>query len=314
EFIKDFIVLFLIAAIYNKITSRKAYLWEAFATALFMAVIITTTFGFGKIDDASTFISSVAVLFIVGYIALLVGRKASTNGRSRISKGVSIFIKIILVLSLIIVLSGFALGMQKYATYSNLSNLNNGMSNITGALTKIANITGSIAAPQQQINSTWVSNFFENVSEQRGMPYRYCQNLSTFAKARFNTMVSDYGISHYGYDQDFNNFYGGVYNTYFAEEVFYPSGTPADFVSEVISTAPLHWQLLVNKTFAYYGYYLQNGPTYAIYGPDNGYQPCPVTEIPGPNINISQYFAQYGCSVAVENETWFVIEIASACP
>jgi hypothetical protein len=45
-------------------------------------------------------------------------------------------------------------------------------------------------------------------------------------------------------DQDFNNFYGEVYNAYFAEEVFYPNSTQADFVSEVISTAPLHWQLL----------------------------------------------------------------------
>lgn len=314
-FIWDFIVLFVIAAIYGKIASGKAHLWEAFTIASFMAIVAITTFGFGKIDNIGNFILSIVLLFIVCYVALIIGRKAGTRGRNRISNGISIFIRIILIVFLIIMLSGFAFGIQKYlVTYSNLSSINNGISNVTSALNKIANTTGSIITSQQQINSAWVSNFFANVSVQRGMPYRYCQNLSTFAKLRFNTMVSDYGISHYGYDQDFNNTYGGVYNTYFAEEVFYPSGSPSNFVNQIEATAPLHWQLLVNETFVYYGYYVHNGPTYVIYGPDNGYQPCPVTEIPGPNINIPQYFAQYGCSVAVENETWFVIEIASACP
>ena len=280
-----------------------------------MTIVTMTAFSFSKIDNVSSFIFSVVLLFIVGYIALLIGRKAGTRGRSRVSNGVSIFIKVILILFLIVILFGFAFGIQKYvANYSNLSGLNKNISNVTSALHEIANTTGSIIRLQQQINSTWASNFFANVSAQRSTSYLYCQNLSAFAKTRFNTMVSNYGISHYGYDQDFESFYGNVYNTYFAEEVFYPSGTPPDFVSEVISTAPLHWQLLANKTFTYYGYYLQNGPTYVIYGPDNGYQSCPVTEIPGPNINIPQYFAQYGCSVAVENETWFVVEIASACP
>lgn len=315
KFIRDFIILFIVAAIYNKAASRKARLWEAFTIALFMATVVMTSFSFGKLDNISGFAISIAVLFITSYVALLIGLKASTRGRNRISNGVSVFVRFILIVLFIVLLSGFAFSTSKYlSTHNSLASINKSISNITGSLHKIANTTGSIIAPLQQINNTWVSNFFANVSVQRSIPYLYCKNLSTFAKTRFNTMVSDYGISHYGYDQDFKKFYGNVYNTYFAEEVFYPSGSPVDFVNEVISTAPLHWQLLANRTFTYYGYYLQNGHTYAIYGPDNGYQPCPVTEIPGPNINIPQYFAQYGCSVAVENETWFVIEIASACP
>jgi hypothetical protein len=173
---------------------------------------------------------------------------------------------------------------------------------------------------QTEQNNGWATQFFENISSERGSQYYYCSNLSQFAKVRFNTMVSNYGVTHYGYDQDFDNFYGTIYNTYFAEEVFYPNlglfgDTPNAYTSQIQSTAPLHWQLITNSTYSYYGYYIANGPSYEILGPGGGYgAPCPVTELPGPNINIQQFFAQYGCSVQVSNETWFVIELASSCP
>ncbi len=188
----------------------------------------------------------------------------------------------------------------------------------TTAPSLIQNITSGIsqALHGQTINSSWASEFFANVSAQRGSGYAYCSSLSQFAAKRFSTMAANYEVSHYGYDQDFQDFYGVIYNTAFGEEVFYPSGySPSAYVSQIQSTAPLHWQLLSNSTYRVYGYYIANGPTYEIYGPDGGYGgPCPVTEIPGPNINIQQYFAQYGCSVTEANDTWFVIEIASSCP
>jgi len=178
--------------------------------------------------------------------------------------------------------------------------------------------TYSNSSTYSVINNTWVEQFFENVSLIRGSSYYYCQNLSDFAKVRFNTMVTNYGISHYGYDQDFDRIYGNLsftQNTSFGEEVLYPSGyTPKAFISELETSAPLHWDMLVNKTFLYYGYDIQNGPHYVAYGPNGGYSPCPATEIPGPNINIPQYLAQYGCTVATENETWFVMELSSSCP
>jgi len=184
--------------------------------------------------------------------------------------------------------------------------------------TKSLTNTTHNSATYSVINNTWVEQFFENVSLIRGSSYYYCQNLSDFAKVRFNTMVTDYGISHYGYDQDFDRIYGNLsftQNTSFGEEVLYPSGyTPKAFISELKTSAPLHWNMLANKTFVYYGYDIQNGSTYVIYGPNGGYSPCPTTEIPGPNINISQYFAQYGCTVDTENETWFVMELSSSCP
>jgi len=168
------------------------------------------------------------------------------------------------------------------------------------------------------INNTWVEQFFENVSLIRGSSYYYCQNLSDFAKMRFNTMVTNYGISHYGYDQDFDRIYGNVsftQNTSFGEGVLYPSGyTPKAFVSKLKTSASLNWDMLVNKTFLYYGYDIQNGPRYVAYGPNGGYSPCSATEMAGPNTNISQYFAQYGCAVTTENSTWFVIELSSSCP
>ncbi|MEM4068185.1 MAG: hypothetical protein QXV17_15150 [Candidatus Micrarchaeaceae archaeon] len=181
--------------------------------------------------------------------------------------------------------------------------------------------SGSLNQNRSMINGTWATEFFSNVSSERGMPYAYCANLSDFASKRFHTMAQHYGVSHYGYAADFNStwpggveYEGEIYEG-FGEEVFYPSGYNAsNYVQYIITNAPLHWQELADKNFTSYGYNISNGPAYEILGPDGGYSECPVTEIPGPNINISQYFAQYGCSVETTNLTYFVIEIAPFCP
>ena len=179
--------------------------------------------------------------------------------------------------------------------------------------------TSTTTISQAASDASWVAQFFQNVSSERGSQYGYCPSLSQFAKVRFSTMAANYGISHYGYDKDFSSYYGTIYNTYFGEEVFYPNlgpfgDTPYGYTGYIQSQAPGHWQLITSSNYSYYGYDIQNGPTYSIYGPDGGYALCPVTEIPGPNINITQFYAQYGCSVVVTNDTWFVIELASSCP
>ncbi len=142
-------------------------------------------------------------------------------------------------------------------------------------------------------------------------------------------MAANYGISHYGYAQDFSSYwpngygYGDLIYTGFGEEVFFPSGSapyslgisPYDMMGQVRSEAPVHWSELMDNNLTYYGYYIADGPSYSILGPGGGYGgPCPVTEIPGPDINIQQFFAQYGCSVEVANESYFVIELAQVCP
>ena len=308
-FLLNFIVILIIASIYNKITSRRARGWRAFSVAVTMSAVLVAMVNYSTITTVTDFVLLFALLFVSVYIALIIGNGASATPRNKLYRGVAYVIRIVLILVLIGILAGFAIKASLVVNYNSITsaakNISRGISNSTGSL--------NIIAPQ--INDTWAREFFANVAITRGSPYNYCPSLSQFAGVRFNTMAPNYGISHYGYDQDFSRFYGTIYNTFFAEEVFYPSGySPASYVSDIQTSAPLHWELLANGTLSYYGYHIQNGPTYEIYGPGGGYEPCPVTEIPGPNINISQYFAQYGCSVVTANDTWFVIELASSCP
>ena len=144
-----------------------------------------------------------------------------------------------------------------------------------------------------------------NESEQ---PLEYCPWLSNFAQIRFNTMIKNPEISHYGYDQDYEEYFSRYFYVMGGEEVFYPSGySPDQYVQDLINNAPLHWEELMNSEFYYYGYYIGNGPTIIIIGN------CPVTEVTGPNINVSQYFESYGCQIIWENSTWLVIELSNQC-
>ena len=162
------------------------------------------------------------------------------------------------------------------------------------------------------INSIWAKNFFSNVSTSRGSPYYECPSLDQFANTRFNTMVANYQISHYGYIADFDNFSAKVPGASYAEAVFFPAGyTPSSYISYIIAVAPLHWQVLSDSLYNEYGYYIQNGPGFTVTGPNGG--ACSTTEIPGPGINITQYFEQFGCTVQVTTETWLVLELSSSC-
>ena len=106
-------------------------------------------------------------------------------------------------------------------------------------------------------------------------------------------MVENPEISHYGIV---------TYNV--GEEVLYPAGfTPQNYITNVQNTAPLHWQGLVNPMFSYYGYYIGSGPTVGITGS------CPTTEIPGPNINVTEFFQQQGCQTEMMTSTWLVIDM-----
>lgn len=151
---------------------------------------------------------------------------------------------------------------------NNLSNSTSPILNKT--IAGINQYSNKIQQLSPQINDTWATAFFSNVSNVRGEPYNYCANLSAFAKVRFNTMSNNYGISHYGYESDFNKTwpYGVSYGSYiyegFSEEVFYHSGNASDYVSQIINTAPIHWQGLADENNTAYGYYIANGPTYEI--------------------------------------------------
>jgi len=176
-----------------------------------------------------------------------------------------------------------------------------------------ATIQSTITSIQPTINSTWVFQFFSIVNQYRqstgAPPLQYCPWLDNFAHIRFETMIQNPAISHYGFDQDYNE-YLSQYQDFLSvgEEVLYPNGyTPKDYVQYMQSNAPIHWEGLLNSNYMYYGYYIGYGPTYAIIGS------CSVTEIPGPNINVPQYLQSHGCSVDIENDTWLVIELSNWC-
>ncbi len=232
-------------------------------------------------------------------------RTYDTKTKSSVYSG-----KIILIIFAIVVVMGLSLHVSSFLkTNSSLGSKN--YSILNRSLSNIGNISSEISTGilGPKINGTWATEFFSNVSYDRGSNYNYCPNLSNFAKVRFNTMIQNYGISHYGYNQDFESYYGTIYDTYFGEEVFYPSGTtPNQQIQDIMTNAPLHWKELSSSNYSYYGYYISNGPALDIINY------CSITEIPGPNINISQFFASHGCTTEVTNETWFVIEISSSCP
>jgi uncharacterized protein YkwD len=171
----------------------------------------------------------------------------------------------------------------------------------------------TITYTQPTKNSTWVFQFFSIVNQYRqatgAPPLQYCPWLDNFAYIRFETMLQNPAISHYGFYQDFSEYLNQYQNfIILGEEVLYPSSyTPSEYVQLLQSEDPIHWKTLINANYTYYGYYIGYGPAYA---PTS---PCPVTEIPGPNINIPQYLQSYGCSVELENASWLVIELSNWC-
>ncbi|MFP3316136.1 MAG: hypothetical protein RXN91_07335 [Caldivirga sp.] len=205
--------------------------------------------------------------------------------------------------------------------------------NTTSTISEMQSQVQGSGSEQGGIDSSWVSQFISIVNQYRvssknetskgliqlpplpilssrnASPLQYCPWLSNFAYIRFEAMSQNPSISHYGFNEDFYEYldqYQGFLSV--GEEVLFPSGyTPSGFVQYMISNAPLHWGGLMDGDFAYYGYYIGYAPTYVI----EGY--CPVTEIPGPNINIPQYFQSQGCSVKLENMTWLVLELSNWC-
>lgn len=177
--------------------------------------------------------------------------------------------------------------------------------------TQFVSTTSTSTTRQQQevIDSSWVLSFISVVNavrDQQGLAnLTYAGVLSQFAQIRFNTMVSNYEISHYGYDADFQQYLAGG-TLLEIEEVLFPAGfSPSAFMSNLQTEAPIHYGALFGNSLVKYGYYLANGPAYEVQ------QPCPATEIPGPNINITQYYDQNGCQFTIVNSTWFVLELST---
>ncbi|HVC58501.1 MAG TPA: hypothetical protein VND15_03445 [Candidatus Acidoferrales bacterium] len=214
--------------------------------------------------------------------------------------------------------SGLQKGVDQLSAQSQVDSYNQWASQLKNSQ-PVVNTTTTLSSTSTVIQSTlstaytttisqisptnmWATQFFENVSTERGASYNYCPALSQFAEVRFNTQVSNYEISHYGVSQDNQQY--GIYD---AEEILFQSGSPAEYASQLSVDDPLHWQLLTDTSYTYYGYYIGNGPDVESF--------CnPPPEIPGPNINVSQYLESKGCTPITETATYFIVELDNVCP
>jgi hypothetical protein len=150
------------------------------------------------------------------------------------------------------------------------------------------------------IVTTWVHQLMANVSAARtsqGLSHlTESSSLDQWAQQRFLTMEQEPDVTHYGYQ----NQEPGV-----GEAILYPNGfSPSVYANDLQSQAPLHWQLLMYPSFISYGFYVGRGVVYSVG------QQCSVTELPGPGINITQYFSQHGCTAYQGTDTWLVIELS----
>ncbi|MFH1839634.1 MAG: hypothetical protein ABH849_00620 [Nanoarchaeota archaeon] len=147
------------------------------------------------------------------------------------------------------------------------------------------------------INDNWVHGFMLIVNNKRVelgyMQMQESEQLNEIAKIRFNTMMEEPFISHYG---------AGAYNV--GEVIFYPEGfTEQGYVNDIQVNAPIHWDGLIDPMFSSYGYHLEEGPVMQIWGY------CPVTEIVGANVDTKEFFDQHGCETSVGNSMWLVINM-----
>jgi uncharacterized protein YkwD len=162
----------------------------------------------------------------------------------------------------------------------------------------LSNVKSFVSGPT--IDNSWVHNFMSIVNQERakkGLPaMQELTQLDSIATTRFNTMMQQPSISHYGAEGELP---GGS-----GEVVFYPDGfAEQDYIDNLQQSAPLHWDLLMHPMFSAYGYHIEKGSSLGIVGF------CPTTEIPGPNIDARQFFSQMGCQTTTITSTWLVIDM-----
>jgi hypothetical protein len=232
----------------------------------------------------------------VGKRRVLGGRVVNYGTHSKAFKVLKIFIVVVLLIATIILTVNHWSVLSSYGARIG------------------SNIKTEINQVQPTINKTWVDQFISIVNSYRSKndeePLIYSVTLSNFSAIRFSTMSQgkDFEISHYGFDQNFNSFFGGQ-NIEVGEEVFYPLGaTPEEYVNMLIHGAPNHWSLLMDASMRYYGFYIGYAPSVATQGS------CAIQEISQANINVSQYFIENGCTPIVINTVWLVIDLASTNP
>lgn len=151
--------------------------------------------------------------------------------------------------------------------------------------------------PPPRVDTSWVRQFMGNVSRVTGISYVENSSLDILAKERFDTAVLKPDITHFGADTELPQGVGEV--------IYYPVGySPLGYVQGIEFKAPIHWKLMASLGFTKYGYFLGQGQVAQVS------QNCPAPELSGPNINVTQFFANYSCSITWTTSAWLVIDLS----
>jgi hypothetical protein len=163
-----------------------------------------------------------------------------------------------------------------------------------------------VVYPGTGLGPAWVKAFIQAVDHERNTTaLTEDTTLDNFAAIRYNTLRAEYQISDYNFTNDYNKYLASS-GRQILEEILYPSSRdPATFPEYLHQNAPGHWSGLMNPIYTKYGYFFGVGPTVVV-GPG-----CPAQEIPGPNINITQYVVAHGCDYVIADQIWFIIILGS---
>ncbi|HUH82545.1 MAG TPA: hypothetical protein VLX33_01550, partial [Nitrososphaerales archaeon] len=163
-------------------------------------------------------------------------------------------------------------------------------------------------APEQGLGQDWMNLFMGAVGESRtAPPLAENTTLDQFAMQRFQAASSDPQISDYGLQEDLSSFFGKqASNSSITELLLFPgTASPYLFATELQASAPHHWTALIDSGYTQFGYYFAEAPYYDVSAN------CPVTEVVGAGVNITQYFENYGCTVVPNvGVPWLVIVLS----
>lgn len=289
----------------NKKSYYNRFSFDKFFNNLVWMVILSLTFAilYSNIDV----INKIVILFPLGNILLLINGIFWIKYAYQLLKGVFYWygdqrnwMKYLIVL--IILSLAWQSYQQKETIFNPLIDFTN-KNPVKFDLEKEVvgwwneNKTNSWIFDSPKIDSNWVHNFISIVNNERAKKgltaLKESNDLDNIATARFKKMMEKPMVSHYGADE---------YNV--GEVVFYPTGfTEQAYADDIQKNAPLHWNLLMDSSFSAYGFHIGEGDAIEVY------QPCSITEIPGPNIDVKEFFRKRGCSTTVEKSTWLVIEM-----
>ena len=166
--------------------------------------------------------------------------------------------------------------------------------------------TLSLRYPGVGLNTAWVASFIQEVNARRNATaLTENKTLDEFAAFRFDSIRAQYQISDFNFTYDYHRFFGQT-GPVMEEEILYPSGKdPMTYPAYLKQNAPGHYDGLVDPAYSQFGYFFGTGPSVDI-GPG-----CSATEIPGPNINITQFVISHGCDYVVADEVWFILILAA---